>query len=394
MARRIDTVDARNKLPARPAPYWVRLMPRCSLGFRKLAAGSPGNWVARVYDAASQADTWRTIGSFEELPAHERYAAAKRAAEALAEHMEQGGSADTLTVRQACELYVEHLRAEGKPDTADDAAARFARFVYGEKLANIDLRKLAKHHVRTWRQSMMARPVVINPYADAEDQRTRERAPSSVNRDMSTLRAALNHALDSGAVATDAAWRAPLRAIDNADRRRELYLDRAQRSALIASAPADVAALLRGLALVPLRPGALAALTVGSLDKRIGVLTIGHDKAGGDRRIMLPPTTLAFFVQQAASKLPAAPLFTRADGKAWDKDAWKRPVKAAATAAELPANVTAYSLRHSVITDLIAEGLDVLTVARLSGTSIAMIERHYGHLRAKHGADALATLAL
>jgi site-specific recombinase XerD len=62
--------------------------------------------------------------------------------------------------------------------------------------------------------------------------------------------------------------------------------------------------------------------------------------------------------------------------------------------ADLPEHVTAYSLRHSVITDLIAEGLDVLTVARLSGTSIAMIEKHYGHLRAEQAAAALATLAL
>ena len=77
-----------------------------------------------------------------------------------------------------------------------------------------------------------------------------------------------------------------------------------------------------------------------------------------------------------------------ADGKAWDKDSWKRPVKAAAAAAKLPDTTKAYNLRHSVITDLIGAGLDVLTVARLSGTSVAMIERHYGHLLADHAAPA------
>ncbi len=51
-------------------------------------------------------------------------------------------------------------------------------------------------------------------------------------------------------------------------------------------------------------------------------------------------------------------------------------------------------MRHSVITDLVTGGLDLLTVALLSGTSVAMIERHYGHLRAEHAAPALATLAL
>jgi len=110
--------------------------------------------------------------------------------------------------------------------------------------------------------------------------------------------------------------------------------------------------------------------------------------------LVLPPATLAFFAEQCRDKLPGAPLFARADGKAWDKDAWKKPVKAAVAAAGLPAATTAYTLRHSVITDLVGAGLDVLTVARLSGTSVAMIERHYGHLRADAAAAALATLAL
>jgi len=126
----------------------------------------------------------------------------------------------------------------------------------------------------------------------------------------------------------------------------------------------------------------------------LGVLTIGKDKAGRDRKIKLPPQTAAFFAGQSRDKLPTAPLLARAGGKPWDKDAWKKPVKAAAKAAELPDTVTAYAMRHSAITDLVTGGLDLLTVAQLSGTSVAMIERHYGHLRADHAAAALATLAL
>jgi site-specific recombinase XerD len=85
---------------------------------------------------------------------------------------------------------------------------------------------------------------------------------------------------------------------------------------------------------------------------------------------------------------------SRADGKSWDKDAWKWPVKAAAAAAKLPVGTTAYTLRHSVISDLVHDGLDLLTVAQISGTSVAMIERHYGHLRSDVAAGALAKLAL
>ena len=81
-------------------------------------------------------------------------------------------------------------------------------------------------------------------------------------------------------------------------------------------------------------------------------------------------------------------------GKPWNKDAWKGPIKQAVAAAELSTGVTAYTLRHSVITDLVTGGLDLLTVAQLSGTSVAMIERHYGHLRADYAAAALARLTL
>lgn len=393
-AREINTAEARAKLPARTKPYWRRLVTGCSLGYRKMAAGSAGTWIARVYDPVTGKETWRSLGTFEDLQPAKRYDAAKKAAEALAEHIERGGSAEAMTVRQACDAYVEHLRAEGKHATADDIEARFRRWVNDDKLASVQVQRLAPHHLRTWRQKVIAAPVVINPHADEDERRTRKRAPASTNRELTALRAALNHAREGGAVTTDAAWRVSMRAIENADRRRGLYLDRKQRASLIEKAPADVAAFLRGLALVPLRPGALAALTVASFDRRLGVLTVGKDKSGRDRSIKLPPSTAEVFADQAKGKLPAAPLFARADGKQWDRFAWRGPVKDAAKAAGLPATTSAYTLRHSVITDLVGEGLDVLTVARLSGTSVAMIEKFYGHLRRDHAAAALATLAL
>ena len=72
----------------------------------------------------------------------------------------------------------------------------------------------------------------------------------------------------------------------------------------------------------------------------------------------------------------------------------ERPIKTAAEAAGLTETITAYTIRHSVITDLVTNGLDLLTVAQISGTSVAMIEKHYGHYRADHAAKALSKLAL
>jgi site-specific recombinase XerD len=87
-------------------------------------------------------------------------------------------------------------------------------------------------------------------------------------------------------------------------------------------------------------------------------------------------------------------MFARANGSAWDRHAWKYPMREAVTAAKLPDSVTAYVIRHSVITDLMNGGLDPLTVAALSGTSLLMIQRHYGHLTQKQAVKALAMLTI
>jgi len=90
-----------------------------------------------------------------------------------------------------------------------------------------------------------------------------------------------------------------------------------------------------------LRPGALAALTAGDFDKRTAELTIGKDKTGKPRRIQLPTDAAKLLAGQAANKLPGAPLFMRAHGKAWDKSSCKLPIRAAAAAAGLPTDATA-----------------------------------------------------
>lgn len=394
MATKIDTVKARDGLTPRREPYWHKLSRGSYLGFRKLTTDSAGNWVARSLDSGTGKQAYHALGEFGTLPANERFDAAKTGAEAWFKHLGLGGSTEVVSVKKACEAYTQHLRDEGRGTAADDIDGRFKRWVFADKdLARLDLPKLTKAHVMAWRKGLAKTVVKVN-----RDQRetpvTRPRSASSVNRDMTALRAALNHALDAGQVTTDLAWRVALKPIKNADGRRALYLDRVQRRKFIDNADADLAQFLRGLSLLPLRPGALAALTVGDYDRRLKLLNIGKDKAGADRLIKLPDATAAMIEEASKDKLPAAPMFSRADGKAWDKDSWKEPIKRAAAAAELPAETIAYTLRHSVITDLVTGGLDLLTVAQISGTSVAMIERHYGQLRGNVAAAALAKLAL
>jgi integrase len=393
MGTSIATVAARDKLKARHEPHFQKLGAGRYLGFQKLTPTSTGSWIARFRDPDTGKQTKRSLGGFDELPAHQRFDAAKTAAETWFSHLGHGGSTEAVTVKRACELYVAHVRDTKGNTTADDIAGRYRRWVDDSALGKLELTKARRTHFRAWRSGLAKTPAKVS--RDAREQPvTRDRSPSTVNRDVTSLRAALNWSKAEGYVVSDMEWSDALKPAENADGRRDLYLDREQRRKLLEKAAADIGAFLRGMVLLPLRPGALASLNAGHFDKRLGVLTVGKDKAGRDRRITLPKATAALFEAAVKDKLPAAPLLARADGKRWDKDAWKGPVKEAAAAAELPTSTTAYTLRHSVITDLVTGGLDLLTVAQLSGTSVAMIERHYGHLRAEHAAAALASLAL
>lgn len=389
MASRIDTVSARDRLRPRRGPYWHRVSKGSYLGFRRMTPAAHGTWLARWLDASSGKQFYKTLGELTQLAANLRFDAAQREAFAWFEHLARGGAIGKPTIRDACKRYEEHLRSHRSAHAASDARARFDNYVLNDaKLASTELAKLTPTHVDAWRTSLREMPTRSGPRRGAQ------RSDSSLNRDMTCLRAALNLAIDDGIVTSDFAWRSKLRPVKNADRRRELYLERSQRRLLVDHAESDLAAFLRGLSLLPLRPGALAALRACDFDARLQVLKIGTDKAGRDRRIKLPAATAAFFASAVKDKLPQAPLLSRSGGQAWNKDAWKWPVKAAVQAADLPSETTAYTLRHSVISDLVHEGLDLLTVAQISGTSVVMIERHYGHLRSEVAATALARLAI
>lgn len=389
MATKIDTVSSRDRLKPRREPYWHRVTKGCYLGFRKMVSNGHGNWIARAMHESSGKEHYKALGELPELPDHLRFDAAQKAAQTWFEHLGRGGTAGSPTVADACSRYVRHLRATKSERAANDAEARFKNYVLNHaKLAATELPKLTPMQLEGWRKFLKELPTRSGA------RRGQRRSDSTLNRDMTCFRAALNLAYLDGLLTTDFAWRSKLRPIKNADQRRELYLDRAQRLQFIEAAPSALGAFLRGLCQLPLRPGALAKLTAGDFDQRLKVLKIGQDKSGKDRRIKLPEVTATFFEAAAKGKLPTAPLLSRADGMAWNKDAWKWPIKSTVEAAELPSETTAYTLRHSVISDLVHDGLDLLTVAQISGTSVAMIERHYGHLRGEVAAVALARLAL
>lgn len=394
----LKAVDARDKLIPRREPYYAKVRAGCYIGFRKMTSTSVGTWLARCRADANDRQMKTSLGDFEDLAKSKRYDAALLEAERWFATVGMNGSTEVKTVKDACKAYATHVKESSGNRDENEAKARelnsrFVRYVYTHKISNIALAKLVMGQVEQWRNDLASKPVTVNPHATKDVQRTRARSASTLNRDMTALRAALNFAKKRGYVSTDVAWLEALTPVKGADKARDVYISKTERKKLLSHVQVDLRPMLEALCLLPLRPGAMAALRVADFEKRLGVLTIGKDKAGRDRKIKLPAHTWQLFTHQCENKLPAAHVFTRSDGKPWDKDSWKKPFKAAAAESGLSDKATTYCLRHSTITDLVPH-LDLLTVAQISGTSVQMIQKHYGHLQPSRAVDALAGLAL
>ncbi|MDC8753860.1 tyrosine-type recombinase/integrase [Erythrobacter sp. sf7] len=388
MARDLSRVKDRDALKPQREPYWQRLRAGCFLGFRPSKAGGAGSWIARAYSEDTRSYVVKSLGDFGTLLPSERFTIAKKEAESFAEKIAAGGEIQqTLeTVADACREYLRH-----KPSAISEGV--FRRHVYSDPIGKVKLAKLRRHHLRDWRKRLEDTPAVISRSKEGTP-KVRRRAASTVNRDMAPLRAALNKVLPHGAPGSEAAWQEALAPFPNADNRRELYLTKAQRRSLLRKSDVEASPFVHALCLLPLRPGAMAALCVSDYDRRTSELSIGSDKAKGKRRIVLPSAAAKLFDKQVKGKKPSEPIFLTSTGKAWDRNTWGDAIERAATAARLPKGTTAYTLRHATITDLVIAGLPLLTIAQISGTSAQMIERHYGHLVSEAAIKALGELEL
>ncbi len=367
----IHKVGVRKALRPRREPYWGPPLARGRyVGFRKIA-DREGSWIARAREDDGH-QRYKSLGIA--TPALDYDAACKEARRWFAD-LEAGVSDEAITVAQACREYVDDRRHQKGQTTARDAEMRFARTVYGTELGRRPLSKARTNHILTWRDSLLL-------------------GKASANRTLTTLKAALNLAVRRRRVSAIAAqeW-GDVRPFRAAGKRRDLFLDLRQRRALLAAAgESALRDLLEAAMLTGARAGELVNATRSQFDARTGSMTFTGKT--GPRTVPLGPPALVLFKRLSRGKLPAARILTRDDGKPWAHSDWDELVREAATAARLPSGTCLYTLRHSFITQALTDGMATLDVARLVGTSIGMIEKHYGHLVASAARERLALVRL
>jgi integrase len=351
----IHKEKVRAALKPRREPYWgARVEINRSLGYRKIDA-QRGSWIARRKDEGRC--SYKALGA---ETAGYGYDEAKKDAYKWFGDGDQGVTSEDYTVAKVCELYCEDRKRQKGEATARDAEMRFKRTVDDTALGRQLISKLRTHQIKAWFHAL-------------------DLSKASANRTLIALKAALNFAATERLVTAAARqeWR-DVKPYEKAGKRRSLFLDLEQRRALLENATGAVRDLIEAAMLTGARAGELVSARRSAFDARQKLITLSGKT--DMRPVWLSPAAVTLFERLAKAKLPAAYLLTRDDGKPWAHSDWDELVRDAAERAELPVGVCLYTLRHSWITQAITDGMSVLTVAKLVGTSVTMIDKHYGKL--------------
>jgi integrase len=358
----LSKVRERARLAIRRSPHYMRLAEGAYLGFRR----GPDTWHAR-YRARDGVQHYRAL---RDVPADD-YDGALQAAQGWFRQL--GGSAVRAirrgTVREALEAYVADLRARGRWRTVTEAERRIANLIFDDPIADLKLERATFDDFDAWR-----------------DRLTAGRRIRTINRHVRSVAAGLNRAIELGHVGNVAAWH--LRPLCGEEEGEPVFLAPGQRAAIVAAADPYTSAFLRALELTGARPKELAAMTKADFDGQ--VVKLRHYKGSPTKQrvrcTVLGTDGVAFFADASKGKLPYAPLFTVDGLRPWRSQVWSSRIKEAIERAnqttrggeKIPTKASAYSFRHARISELLqVHGVDPLTVAQQTGTSVEMIERSY-----------------
>ena len=262
--------------------------------------------------------------------------------------------------------------------------------------ARVTNAKLPRRHLS---DTLLAKPISLLTVADLEGFRDgmleRGLAPSSANRIMNALRAALTLA-DNTRLHV---WRAGLKAIPDATEAHNIVIEDENKAQqwVAASYALDhqLGLLTHVLGETGARPSQAVRLKVRDLittDMTAPRLLMPKSGKGGTRhpgqrkieryRVSISPELAALLKTGAKGRPSNAPLLLRKDGQPWNERNpcrdYRRAVREVVETIGLDPDVYGmYALRHTRITRMLLAGTHTAIVAKCHDTSEAMIRKHY-----------------
>lgn len=369
MANKIDSKTKRDRLKVRREPYWAKVRAGAYVGYRRSSSSdSGGTWIAR-FRGEDGKQHYRSLDLCEHLPPNE-YDAAVAEANKWFDSVKAGAKPKAGTVDEAADDYLEDLQARKGDKAKADAEGRIRRYIRPD-FGSIRVDKLTTPRLRKW----------LNDFVPAEGTVEQIRkAKASANRNLRTFKALLNHAHENGLAISSLAWdRVKAFEKKKVEVARKAFLSRDQLQNLIDQTSGGFRNLVITGALTGARYGELCALRVRDLEKSAGLLHITQGKTGA-RVVPLTVDMKRHFSELAKNKLPEAFLLSKDDGKPWGHSDQDELMRDAVKAAKLPRDVVFYTLRHSFIAFAVNSGMDIYSIAAITGTSVHMIEQHYAKL--------------
>ena len=218
---------------------------------------------------------------------------------------------------------------------------------------------------------------------------------STVNRTLTVLRAALNHAFRNDLIEHDAAWR-KVRGFRDVEARRIRCLTPEEAGRLIdaCGSEVDFQQLVRGALYTGCRYGELKNARVMHFEPSSGTLLIPQSRTTRARHVVLTDVATRFFEEITASKDGHQRIFERSDGAPWGASHQNRRIKDACARAGIDPPINFHQLRHTYASQLVKGGVPLTVVAEnLGHRDTRMCEVHYAHLASSYKRDIIRQLA-
>jgi integrase len=396
----LETRAARLRMKPRGKPHFVSTArPGIHLGYRRLE-GKNGTWIIRRYQGNAGVYTNKTFAQADDYANSDAariltYYEAMRRVAGEAPPVRQR---ESYTVRQAAADYVEWLARHRKTArTTELALAAYVTKYFGDRLLGslgpADLERWVawalKHKPagRLRHGKSRARPADRTVEVPASERERRKR--STLNRVISSLKAALNFAYRHKHVASQEAW-IHIQKFRGADAARIHRLTQEQAQRLCSSCDPDFRDLVKAALLTGCRYGELCAVRASDYDATSGTLLIAQSKSGKSRRTPLTNEGKKLFGTLAERRPEGALLLTKSDGSAWGTSEQSRRIKEACKAAKIDPPISFHALRHSYASLLVEAGTPLAFVADALGHSDSrMVAKHYAHLAPNYVHDSI-----
>jgi integrase len=393
---KLDTRTARLKLTPRREPYWRHWQEGRALGYRRLAGGKAGTWVARFYDPAGErVRKFQVLGQADDLidadgGATLTFVQAQDKAVAWFRQVsrEDGRVVEALTVSGAMAAYVADYAARGGKDKK---GVEFTIAAHIEpKLGDKTVASLTSGMIRTWHRALAtaaprvriskdpkkSKPTPQPKETESPDGQRARRA--SANRVLTVLKAALNIAYADGRVISDEAWRR-VKPFKGTSAPRIRHFPDSEAKRLVNASSEDFRPMIQAALLTGARYGELVRLRAADFNVAKASLHIRAGKTNKPRDVALTDEAVKFFKVHAAGKIGHALMLTQPNGEAWGKSYQIRPMKAACKAANIVPAIGFHILRHAYASRLVMAGVPLGAVAAQIGDSEVTCAKHYAH---------------